>query len=92
MSFHPYHRPQAVLLADNTNKGALSTPPLIPILSLPTEIELLDNAPVSLNVNLLQIIEETPSLTYKPQKSTLCVVVFLVQLHVLGKVSDTVGK
>ena len=61
-------------------------------MSLSTEIELLDKASVSLNVDFFQIIEESPSLTYKLQKRTLGVVILPVLFQMLGKVSDTVGK
>lgn len=36
--------------------------------ALSTEIELLDNASVSLDVNFLEVIKESSSFTYEPQE------------------------
>ena len=47
---------------------------------------------VSLDVCLLEIIQNLTSFTYKTEKAAACNNVFLVLLHVLCKVSDTVGK
>ena len=57
-----------------------------------TQVKLLNNVPISLNVNLLEVIKETASLTNQHKKRALCSIIFLVALQVLGKVSDTVGK
>jgi hypothetical protein len=74
--------------------AALSAPiPLsVPIVCLSTETELLDNASVSLDVGLLEIVQELTSLTYEAEKGTARHNVFLVLLHVLSEVIDTVGK
>ena len=60
--------------------------------SLSTETELLDDIPVSLDVNLLEVVQNLASLTDETEKGAARHHVFLVLLHVLGKVSDTVGK
>ena len=67
------------------------TGPLVSFL-LSTETKLLDDIPVSLDINPLEIIQNLTTLTYKAKKATTCNHVFLIILHVLGKVSDTVGK
>ena len=64
----------------------------VPIVFLSTETELLDNASVSLDVRLLEVIQHLTSLTYEAEKGTACYNVLLVLLHVLCKVSDTVGE
>ncbi len=61
-------------------------------LSLSAETELLDDIPVSLDVDFFQIIKRTTSLTDQFQQRKTGYVVFLVVFQVLGKVSDTVGK
>ena len=59
---------------------------------LSTETEFLDDISVSLDIDFLEIIKNTTSLTDQFQKRKTCYMVFLVVLQVLGKVSDTVGK
>ena len=59
---------------------------------LSTETELLDDLTVSLDVNLLEVVQELTALTDEAEKGTTRDHVLLVLLHVLGKVSDTVGK
>ena len=59
---------------------------------LSTETEFLDDISVSLDIDFLEIIKNTTSLTDQFQKRKTCYMVFLVILQVLGKVSDTVGK
>ncbi len=44
---------------------------------------------VSLNVHLLEVIQDLAALTDEAEKGTTGDHVFLVLLHVLGKVSDT---
>ena len=59
---------------------------------LSTETKLLDDVSVSLDISLLEIIQNLTSFTYKAEKAAACYNVFLVLLHMLCKVSDTVGK
>ena len=59
---------------------------------LSTETKLLDDSPVSLDVNLLEVVQKLAPFTYETEKGTTCSNVLLVLLHVLGKVSDTVGE
>ena len=66
--------------------------PLVFLCRLSTETELLDNASVSLDVDLLEIVQDLTSLTDEAEKGTTRDNVLLVLLHMLGKVSDTVGK
>ncbi len=66
-------------------------PQLFPI-CLSTETELLDDMAVSLNVHLLEVVQDLAALTDEAEKGTTRDNVLLVLLHVLGKVSDTVGK
>ncbi len=65
---------------------------MIFLLWLSTETKLLDDIPVSLDVNFLEVIQNLTALTDEAEKGTARHHVFLVLLHVLGKVSDTVGK
>jgi len=62
-----------------------------PIL-LSTETELLDDVTVSLDVNLLEVIQNLATFTYEAEQTATCSNVLLVLLYVLGKVSDTVGE
>ncbi len=70
----------------------IRTPRLFPIFCLSTETKLLDDSPVSLDVDLLKVVQKLTTLTDKAKKAATSRNVFLVLLHVLGKVSDTVGK
>ena len=67
------------------------TGPLVSFL-LSTETKLLDDVSVSLDVSSLEVIEELTSLTFEAKVGSSCCNVFLVLLHVLGKMIDTVGK
>jgi hypothetical protein len=60
--------------------------------NLSTETQLLDKCPVSLDVHLLKVVQKLTALTDQAEKGTTGSHVLLVLLHVLGKVSDTVGK
>ena len=71
---------------------ALWVPSLVVFLWLSTEAELLYDCSVSLDVDFLEIIQNLTTLTYKAEKRTACNHILLVLLHVLGKMSDTVGK
>ena len=59
---------------------------------LSTETEFLDDISVSLDIDFLEVVKNTTSLTDQLQKRKTCYMVFLVVLQMLGKVSDTVGK
>ena len=59
---------------------------------LSTETELLDDIPVSLDVNLLEIIQNLTALTDEAEKTAARNDVLLVLLHVLGDLNDTVRK
>ena len=71
---------------------ARQSPFPVPIERLSTETELLDNASVSLNVRLLEIIQHLTSFTHETEKGTACDNVLLVLLHMLCEMIDTVGK
>jgi hypothetical protein len=60
--------------------------------NLSAETQLLDKCPVSLDVHLLKVVQKLTALTDQAEKGTTGSHVLLVLLHVLGKVSDTVGK
>ena len=66
--------------------------PRFPILCLSAETQLLDDSPVSLDVNFLKVVQELAALADQAKKAAACYHVFLVLLHMLSKVSDTVGK
>ena len=74
-----------------TRHCCLSTPLFIFDLLL-TEVKSLDNCAVTLNVNLLQVLQQLATLTYEAQQRTLRAKVVLVALEVLCKVADTVRK
>ena len=59
---------------------------------LSTETKLLDDASVSLDVNFLEVVQQLTPFTYETEKSTTGNHVFLVLLHMLCEVIDTVGK
>ena len=64
-----------------------------PFLSgLSSESQLFDDAPVSFDVNLLEVIQELTSLTYEAKEGAAGNHVLLVLLHMLRQVRDTVGE
>ncbi len=63
-----------------------------PILCLSAETQLLDDSPVSLDVDALEVVQQLTALTDEAEEGAARDHVLLVLLHVLGKVSDTVGK
>ena len=67
-------------------------PRLFPIFCLSAETQLLDDSPVSLDVNFLKVVQKLAALADQAKKAATCCNVFLVPLHMLCKVSDTVGK
>ena len=76
-------------------KGAgclASVPPFCFPVRLSAETKLLDDSPVSLDVNVLKIVQKLAALADQAKKRATCYNVLLVLLHVLCKVSDTVGK
>src|SRR6476646_529903 len=54
--------------------------------------ETLDDGAVSVDVRLLQVVEQTTTLTDEQQQTTTAVVVVLVLLEVLGEVADAVRQ
>ena len=59
---------------------------------LSTETELLNDLSVSLDVNLLEVVQQLTPFTYEAKKGTTRNDVFLVLLYMLCEVIDTVGK
>ena len=59
---------------------------------LSAETQLLHDSPVSLDVDSLEVVQQLTTLTDQAEKAATRYHVFLVLLHVLCKVSDTVGK
>ena len=59
---------------------------------LSTETKLLNDASVSLDVNLLEVVQKLTPLTNETEKGTTGDNILLVLLHVFGEVIDTVGK
>lgn len=57
-----------------------------------TEVERLDNRAVTLDVNLLQVLQQLAALTYEAQQRTLRTEVVPVVFEVLSKVADTVRE
>ena len=58
---------------------------------LSAETQLLHDGPVSLDVHFLKIVQKLTALADQAKKATTGYHVFLVLLHMLGKVSDTVS-
>ena len=59
---------------------------------LSAQTEFLDDSPVSLDVNFLEVVKNATSFTYELEKCTACAEVLLVGFKMLGEVSDTVGE
>ena len=59
---------------------------------LSAETQLLNDSPVSPDVDSLEVVQQLTTLTDQAEKAATRYHVFLVLLHVLCKVSDTVGK
>lgn len=64
----------------------------VPISNLSTETELLDDLSVSLDVDLLEVVQKLTPLAYETEKGTTGDNILLVLLHMLCEVIDTVGK
>jgi hypothetical protein len=61
-------------------------------LSLPSDAEFLDDASVAVDVLLLQVIEKAPPLTDDLQQAAAAVMIFLVNLEMLGQIGEPLGK
>ena len=59
---------------------------------LSAETQLLHDSPVSLDVHFLKVVQKLTALADQAKKAAARYHVFLVVLHMLRKVSDTVGK
>src|SRR3954471_12554793 len=57
-----------------------------------TQAETLDDRAVTLDLGLLQVVEQTTALADEQQQATTAVVVVLVRLEVLGEVTDAVTE
>ena len=57
-----------------------------------SETKLLNDSSVSLNVNLLEVVEEVSSVTNHLKETTAAMIVLVVALEMLGEVSYSVGK
>ena len=57
-----------------------------------SETKLLNDSSVSLDVYLLEVVEEVSSVTYHLKETAAAVVVLMVALKVLGEVSYSVSK
>ena len=72
------------------NSKKLRTPFLMQLLL--SETELLNDSSVSLDVNLLEVVEEVSSVTNHLEETTAAMIVLVVALEMLGEVSYSVGK
>jgi len=61
-------------------------------LRLSAEPQLLHDSPVSLDVHVLKVVQKLTALADQAKKAAARYNVLFVLLHMLGKVSDTVGK
>ena len=57
-----------------------------------TDTQLCDYCAVALDILLLKVVEEVPSVTYHLQKPAAGVMILLVDLDVLGKLVDPLGE
>ena len=57
-----------------------------------TQAESLHDRAVALDIGLLEVVEQTATLTHEQQQPTTAVVVVLVALQVLGQVGDAVRQ
>ena len=55
-----------------------------------TETKSLNNGAVALNVLVLEIVQQTATLTYKLNKRSVCAIIFMIGLDMLGQTVDTV--
>jgi len=62
------------------------------LLTLLSDVQLLDDCTIAVDINLLQITEEVTSVTNHLQKTAAAVVVLHVGLQVLGQAVDAVGQ
>ena len=60
--------------------------------NLLSDVQLLDDSAVTLDVNLLEVAEKISSVSDHLKKTAAAVVVLVVSLEVLGEGVDTVGK
>lgn len=61
-------------------------------LFLSTYTEFLDDCPIPLDILLLEVVEESPSLADDLQKTAPAVVVLFVNLEVLRQIDDPLGE
>ena len=76
----------------NRSESATNATPHSKPMNLLSDVQLLDDSTVSLNVVLLEVAEKVSSVSYHLLKAAAAVVVLVVSLEVLGKVLDSVGK
>lgn len=57
-----------------------------------TQTECLHDSTVALNVTVLEVVEQTTTLTYQAHEGTLCAYVLAVSTHVVREVSDACRK
>ena len=61
-------------------------------LQLSTQTETLDEGTVTVNVNALEVVKQTTTVTDHQLHTTTGVVIMLVLLQVLGQVGNTLGQ
>ena len=57
-----------------------------------SDVQLRDDGTVTLDINLLQVVEQVSSVTNHLEQTSAAVVILVVGLQVLGQVVDTVGQ
>ena len=55
-----------------------------------TQAELLNDGTISVDVAVLQVVQQRAALTYQHCQGSFCTIIFSVELHVLSQVSNTV--
>ena len=56
------------------------------------QVQFFNDASVTLNVFILEVVQKASSLTYQPDQRLLCVEVLAVVLQVFGKVGNSIRK
>ena len=75
--------------SEGSDRMPLLSTPMIVLLS---QTQLADDRAITLDVNLLQVVQKVSSVTDHLLKTAAAVEVLLVGLQVLGQVSDAVGE
>lgn len=57
-----------------------------------TQAEFFDDGTISVDVAVVQVVQQRTAFTYQHSQSSLCTIILSVELQVLSQMSNTVGK